>query len=236
MTQELTRTNGTELVELSFYPTGEEAALIESVITFAKGAREIVVSGPESFDGANQALREVATLTKGVDARRKERTAPIDELKRQWMDFFRQGEDALKAARAALEQQTQAWVRKQRELAAEQQRRANEAAEKERRRLDALAAKNIEKGNIEKAVQQAERAAAVVAPIIAAAPTKAEGVSTRTYWRFKVVDQKELPHMYLEPRMDALQKLVDSAHEGAAGLVNGAIEVWSEERTVVRGR
>lgn len=235
MTQELT-VREDAAVELSFNPTSEEAALIESVVTFARGARQIIVTGPESYDGANASLREVATLTKGVDARRKERTAPIDDLKREVMDYFRQGEDALKAARGALEQQIRAYSEKQRQIALEQQRKANEAAEKERRRLDALAAKNIEKGNIEKAVQQAERAAAVTAPIIAAAPTKAEGVSTRTYWHFKVIDQMQLPQMYLLPNEPALQKLVDSAHEGAAELVKGAIEVWSEERTVVRGR
>lgn len=225
-----------DAAEISFAPTDEEAALITSVVKFAEGAKALVVSDAASFEGANEALREVATLARGVDARRKERTKPIDDLKREMMDYFRQGETALAAARAALTQQTQEYVRRQQEIQREQQRRADEAAAKERRRLEALAAKNAEKGNVEKAVQQAERAAAVVAPIIAAAPTKAEGVSTRTYWHFEVIDQSLLQPFYLLPNEPAIQKVVDASKEHAAQLLNGAIRVWSEERSVVRGR
>lgn len=234
MTQELT-VREDAAIELRFDPTAEEAALIESVVRFARDAKALVVSDQASFDGANAAANEVATLARELDERRKQRTRPIDDLKRETMNFFRPGEDALKGARSALDQQTQAWTNRQREIQREQQRAANEAAEKERKRKEALAQKAVERGDVERAVQHAEAAAAVVAPIIAAAPTKAEGVSTRTYWKFKVVDQMQLPQMYLEPRMDALQKLVDSAHKGAETLVKGAIEVWSEEQTVRRG-
>ena len=219
-----------------FNPTGEEAALIESVIAFAKGAREIVVGDAASYDGAGQALREVATLTKGVDAKRKERTAPIDETKRQWMDFFRQAEDALKAARASLDKQRLMWEAEQKRIVAEQQRKANEAAEKERKRFDALAAKAVERGDAEKAVQHAERAAAVTAPIIATPLVRTAGVGSRTYWHFEVLDQTLLQQGYLLPNLPALQKLVDSAHENAPSLVNGAIRVWSDSQSLVRAK
>ena len=229
------REEAAEIVELSFNPTGEEAELIESVRAFADRAKTLVVSDAASYDGANQALREVATLTKGVDTRRKGRTAPIDELKRGVMNYFRQGEDALKAARAALWQQISAWEEEQKAIQREQQRKANEAADKERKRKEQLAQKAVERGDVERAVQHAEAAASVTAPIIAAPVTKSEGVGRRTYWHFKVVDQMQLPHMYLMPNEALIQNLVDSAHEGAPELLKGAIEVWSETQPLVRG-
>ncbi len=211
-----------------------DSILVESVIKFADRAKSLVVSDQASYQGANAALREVATLAKRVDERRNERTKPIDETKREIMEFFRQGEDVLKGARAALEQQIRAYGDEQRRIAAEQQRKANEAAEKERRRIEQVAAKAAERGDMERAVAHAERAATVAAPVIAAPVTKAEGVSTRTIWLFEVTDFMQLPANYLTADLKAIQGVVDALKANAPRSIPG-IRVWSEERTVVRG-
>lgn len=236
MTQELATYNvlGGE-TELSFTPDNETAAMLDSVTAFAATAKSLVVADAASFAGANESLREVATLAKALDTRRKVRTKPIDDLKKEIMDYFRKGDEALTGARAALSQQTQAWTRKQQEIQREQQRKANEAAEKERRRIAKLAVKAEERGDIDRAIAHSERAAMVQAPIIAQAPTKAEGVSTRTYWRFEVTDPMQLLPLYLLPNEPMIQKLVDALHENAPQSLPG-IRVWSEERVVVRGR
>lgn len=234
MTQELEiRDNGAEL--WSFDPDNETAQMLDSVTAFAATAKSLVVSDAASFDGANQSLREVATLAKALDTRRKVRTKPIDDLKKSIMDYFRRGDEALGGARLALAQQTQAWTFKQRDIQREQQRKANEAAEKERRRLDALAVKAEAAGNIDRAIAHSERAAMVQAPIISTAAPKAEGVSTRTYWHFEVTDPMALLPLYLLPNEPMIQKLVDALHENAPQSLPG-IRVWSEERVVVRGR
>ena len=212
-----------------------DGALIAAVVQFADRAKEIVVADVASYSGAMGSLREVATLTKKLEDDRKGKKQPLLQATRELDGAYRPAEEALKGARAAIEQQAHRYEREEAQKREAAERKARMEAEKERARLEKLAEKAEARGDTDKAAEFESRAAYVPTPIVPSQVPKVEGVGKRTYWKFEVIDQSLLPPFYLIPYEAAIQKLVDSSHEEAAKLVSGAIRVWSEERSVVRG-
>lgn len=179
-------------------------------------------------------LREVATFAKFIEDDRKKRTRVLDAERKAVMDEYRPVEVELATARQNLTDGIQKFDQEERRKAQEAQRAADLAAEKERQRLARLAEKAEERGDTAKADEFERRAefVATQAPV-AVAPPKVEGVSTRTVWKFEVLDAKRLPDRYLIPDMAALGAAVKNMGADATNLIPG-IRVWAEESTVVR--
>ena len=209
--------------------------LVTSVMTFAAVAKGLIIQSPEAYQGASEALREVATLTKKVDEARKDRTRPLDEEKKSIMAEYKPAEDALKDARFHIERERTNWEREQARIAAEAQRREEERAEKERIRLAKLAAKAEERGDMSKAAEFEQRAEMVVTGVVATGAPKAEGVGSRTTWYFEIEDESKLPREYLCADTEAIGGFVQSLKEKAIGRIPG-VKVLSRQITIVRSK
>ena len=100
----------------------------------------------------------------------------------------------------------QTWQQEQERIRMAEQRRlqaeADEAARKERERLEKQAAK-LKTPELKE--ERLEQAAMVVAPVVQIAPvTQAEGVSTRKTWKARVVDESKVPRTFLTINQQAL--------------------------------
>jgi hypothetical protein len=64
---------------------------------------------------------------------------------------------------------------------------------------------------------------------------KVAGVSTRTYWHWRISNRQEIKPDYLTPDDKLIKAIVDKKHKEAEGIVGG-IEVWSDEGMATKGR
>jgi hypothetical protein len=160
-------------------------------------ARALVIATPEAYEFAAGKLQEVKGRRKSLDELRRSMTRPLDEAKAAIMDLFRTPSERLEQAEAALKRALVAFSDEQERKRRAEQARLEEAARKEREKLQRQAEAAAAKGRDEKAAELEVRASTVVAPIAQVAAPKVAGVSFRSVWRFEVVDPSLVPREYL---------------------------------------
>ena len=164
------------------------------------------------FVQAAEDLKVIKGKYNEIENERKELTRPIDEGKRRIMDFFRAPLTRLASAEANIKRALLSYQQEQQRIAAENARKIQERADK--------AAAN---GKAKKAAELQQQAAAVEQMTIA---PKVAGISTRTAWHYRVVDESIIPREYLEPKDSVLSKLA-TATKGHLKIPG--IEFYSEE-------
>lgn len=123
-------------------------------------------------------------------------------------------EQPLLNAESLLKRALLAYNAEQDRIRREQETKAREAAEKERRRIEDRAAKQAEKGNEQRAEALREKAALVSTPVIETHTPKVAGLSTREMWDFEIQDETLIPREYLvvsEQRIGAVVRAMKSA-------------------------
>jgi hypothetical protein len=175
---------------------------------------------------AGEDLKRIKAAKDRLEKLRKSMTQPLDAAKKAIMDFFRGPEAQLEDAERRIKRAMIAYQDEQERIWREEQRRAEEAARKERERLAAQAQKAAASGKVEKAADLEQRAAAVVAPVIHREPPKVTGVATREVWKFEVTDPAAVPREYLmvdEKKLGAVVR----AMKGDTNIPG--VRVWSEK-------
>ena len=165
------------------------------------------VANPADYEVAGLELRRVKDAQKRLDELRKSMTRPLDAAKKAIMDFFRAPEDKLAKAEAGIKRAMVTYQDEQERLRREEQRRAEEAARRERERL-AEQAREAERKAREKAEAErkaAEEAAAAgraeeaaklqarAAATEAKAAEKVEAIETRAAAVVAPIIQREAP-------------------------------------------
>lgn len=208
-----------------------DVAAIAKVKDFAETNKGLIVSDEASYAGALQALQEVRTLQKELEAKRKELTQPLDARKREIMAMYKPADDACAAADFALVSATSKWSREQEAARRKVEQEAAARAERERQRAEAKAEEYREKGREDKADEWETKARFTPAPVVASNVPKVAGVSMRDEWKFEVTDKAKLPLNYLTPNEVAIGKVVAALKEehGIPG-----IRVWKEQVPVTR--
>jgi hypothetical protein len=159
---------------------GEAAGWLKSIKGFLKRIEDARVRITKPL---NDALREVNGQAKGAAAPFLEAEARIKRAMIEYSDE----QDRIRAA---------------------EQRRANEAAEKERLRLQEIADRAAAKGQEGKAEIFAERAQAVVAPVAQRAAPKIDNISIPKVWVYEIKDEDLIPREYLVVDEVRLRKVV----------------------------
>lgn len=201
----------------------ELAAQTDQLLQIATTYR---VTSPVEYENAGEELKKVKAAAKRLDEIRKSMTKPIDMAKKAIMDFFREPEAKLQRAEAGIKRAMIAYADEQERIRREEQRKAEEAARKEREKLEAQAAKALASGKVEKAEQLEQRAATVVAPVINREPPKVAGVNTREVWKFEITDAAAVPREYCSPDEKKIRGVVQ-ALKGDAKIPG--VRVWSEK-------
>lgn len=194
----------------------EEAATLlmaAQAVSVARGDFEI--SSEEEFTEVGNALREIQGRIKTVEARRKEWVDPLNKTVRSINGFFKPVVTEWESVVTCLKKA----------MAAYQQRKQEES----RKALEE-AAKIAAAGNATGMTEDAQQYQALVAKG-SALPPKADGITTRENWKFRITDASLVPREYLS---------VDEKKVGAAVKLSKGdtkipgIEVYREDTVVVR--
>lgn len=169
----------------------------------------------------------------GIDSRIKELTdqrmkitRPMDDAKKQIMALFSKPIDILTLCRNDLTRKIIGFDDHQRAIAAEKQRRLDEAAEAEKRRLAKLAEKAQARGDIEKADAFRDRESMTVAPVVQSESTTAAGTSFIERWGFEVVNPMEVNPRCMMPDEVAIGKIVRSMGDKAQDIVGPGVRIF----------
>lgn len=159
-------------------------------------AESLTITDAATYEGATEDLKAIKAKYREIEAERKALKQPIDEAARRVQSFFKPPLDFLTKAEGVIKRKLSDYSREQQRIQQEAQRKADEAARKERERLAARARKAEESGKAEKAEQLAQQAETVTAPVVARETPKVQGVSTRKVWKFRIKDRAKVPEQY----------------------------------------
>jgi hypothetical protein len=202
----------------------EATSLVNEVAAHVSDDYAIVTA--EDFTAGAEHLKLVKGAQKKIESLRVSITKPINDGLKAVNDMFRRPAEQLVEVEMRLKRALTSYEDEQRRIRLEEQRRADEAARKERERIEAQARRAAEAGKPEKAAQLEERAATVVAPVIQREPPKVSGLSSREVWRFEIADEKLVPREYMVVDPTKVRAVVN-ALKGAANIPG--VRVWSEK-------
>jgi len=187
--------------------------VMAQTVSAARGDFEIQTE--EQFLEVGNALREIQGRIKNVETRRKEWVDPLNKTVRSINGFFKPVVAEWETVVACFKRALTAYQRKK---------------EEESRKALEEAAKIAADGNATGMTQDAQQYQALVAQG-SALPPKAQGISTRESWKFRVTDASAVPREYLcvdEKKIAAVVKLSKGDTQ-----IPG-IEVYREDTVVVR--
>jgi len=205
-----------------------------------RAASGIVIANDAGYEDAARLLIDVDKAAKQINEKRLSLTRPLDTAKKQITDLFRgplerleQASGRIRSGMAAYNRAKEEAARIEREKQAAEARRI--AAEKEAERIAALEAA-LASGDTAQAEAIVEAPPPVVelppAAPVPAAP-KVAGVTTRTVWKFRIVNAAQIPREYLIPNEAVLQSIANAQKERA---IVAGVEFYSEQLVVRTGR
>lgn len=202
---------------------------------FLMQAKALVITEHEEYNMAADDLKRIKAKAKELDEQRKALTKPLDDQKREVMEFYRPATEFLTEAEKILKGAMATWQAEQERIAAVERARAAAAAAAEQQRLRdeaAALAKQAEEaaksGDAEAAFAaqvEAEERLAVAEVVTAnpvAEPAKQSGISYRSTWNAEVTNIVKLcefvvanPNMahLVEPNMTDLRKMAIAMRE-----------------------
>jgi tetratricopeptide (TPR) repeat protein len=205
----------------------ERAAIIQPAQHELSEAQTFAIVEARDYEAAGDRLKAIKGAQKLLEEKKRTLLNPVNATLKAIRDLFREPEETLVVAENLYKRAMIGYQQEQEDLRRAEQKKADEAAERERKRLEkeareieerAVAARQA--GDIRKAEKlekkadlKTDTAAAVVAPVIQREPPRVSGVATRENWYALVVDFKALvdavaagtvPLSALEPSMKVL--------------------------------
>lgn len=168
-------------------PSEQQLAQVSAPVL--ETAQSFVIDSPIMYEMAGDELKTIKLKYKQLEDQRKAITQPMDTAKKQVMDLFRKPLEMLEQAESAIKKTMLAYTTEQRRIAAEAQRKADEAAAAERKRMEEQAKAAQETGDAAAAVALQAASEMVVAPVVQLAPAKVSGISTTVRWSAEVTDK-----------------------------------------------
>ena len=192
--------------------TEEMEKLENSALTVYETSKEIEIQNDLQYSHEADHLKGVKGNAKEIETKRKELVKPFQEATKNLNAFFKKPLDLLKNAETNIKRAILAYDAKLEEERIAEQKKIDDLAEKERKRLAKLANKQEAAGNVEKAEETREKAVSV--PVqVANKPISIKGISRRDNWIFVITDPDKIPREYMIPDEKKL-KQVATAHKG----------------------
>ncbi|MBT9143618.1 MAG: hypothetical protein DDT29_02026 [Dehalococcoidia bacterium] len=216
--------------------TAEARRLEEAAEQHLVVAQAIAVYNADDYQSASKVLKAIKSHLKEVEDLRKGMTKPLDAAKAKIMAFFKPVTESLTNAETRTKKAMLAWQAEEEQKRLEEERRLQALARKEQERLDRLAAERAQrwedKGQLEKAEQIRDSVPVIPVPIVVREAPKAEGISTRAIWKFRIVSGEKIPREYLIPNE---KMLGDFARATKGTIAIPGIEFYAEEILASRG-
>lgn len=185
------------------------------------------VANPEQYVQAGDALKRVKGAKDRLEKLRKSFTQPLDQAKKAIMDFFRAPSDQLDQAESRIKRAMIGYSEEQERIRREEQRKADEKAERERQKLARQAEEARLAGKTERAETLDLRQAAVVAPIVQREAPKVAGTALREVWKFDITNEMDIPRGFLMVDESKIRKVVQ-AMKGDTNIPG--VRVYSEKQ------
>ncbi len=189
------------------------------------------IGNVEEYSGAAEHLRMIKSMQKEVEDQRKEITQPLVASQRAANAFFKPFADRLSNAERAIKQAMASWKSEQDRIAREEQRKRDQEAERKRKEQQRQAQAARDKGRHARAQNLEAQAAQSVAPVVRSEAPKAEGISYRKVWNFRITDEAKIPRKYLVVDEKKLRQVVKAL--GSDAEIPG-VEVYSEDQVAAR--
>ncbi len=141
-----------------------------------------------TYEDAATLLKIIKARKMEIEEERKNLKAPVLETGRRIDTLFKKPLDACTMAENALKMKIGEFLKAEEHKRLKQERIAREKAEKERIRLESLAVKAEERGDIKKADQFAERRDLVEEEPVIPAVKKVAGIRQTETWRASLID------------------------------------------------
>lgn len=206
---------------------GAKKAIKETEL-MVKNYQDYAIALPEQYTGAAEHLKLIKTRYDELEELRKSMTRPLDDSKKRIMDFFRRPLEALTNAENLIKRAMLTWQQTQEQIRRAEEARLAEIQRKEAEKLTERARKAEEAGKTERAeeLRQQAQEKEMFVPTVASTVEKIKGISTRTYWRYRVINEALIPRDYLIPNHE---KLAAIAEVTKGTLKVAGIEFYSEE-------
>jgi hypothetical protein len=213
--------------ELIVITPEEQKAIREPASAIVAAARAFKVVSGATYEEAGEQLKCVKAAAKALEDKKRTLLNPVNATLKAIRDLFRGPEEELVTAENLFKRSMLGYSEEQEELRRLEQRKADEAAERDRRRLEKEAREAEERakaardaGDIKKAEkleakadQRTDAAASVVPAVIQREAPRVGGISERENWTAIVTDMPALiaavaagtvPLMAIEPNMKFL--------------------------------
>jgi tetratricopeptide (TPR) repeat protein len=217
----------------------EEAAKVQikqEALALVDEARSIAVRNDEEFQEASEYLRtRCKAMRKRIDLVFEPMRKRTYEAYQEVMQQRKTVEDPIIKAEKIVKRSISAYIVQQeqerRKAEAEARKAAQELAEKEAlERAAALEAQGRQE-EAEAIIEEPIKAAPVVVPV---AKPKAEGISVRKVWKFRVVDVSKVDPKFLIADEKKIGQIVRSMKQEAPSVVGEGIEVYTEDVVAAR--
>lgn len=185
-------------------------AIIPDRDALAVRANALTIRTPEGYEEAAGWLKSIKGFLQVIEIARLKVTKPLNEALRARNAEAKEAAQPLLDAETKIKRSLIAYSDEQDRIRREEQRRQNEAAEKERQRLAEIAERAAAKGQDKKAENFADRAAAVQAPLVQTAAPKVGGISIPKVWTFEITDEDVIPREYLDVSEVRIRKVVNA--------------------------
>lgn len=195
-------------------------------------ARALRVTTAREQQSAVDQLKAIKTVNSRVAAFFAPMKKRADEAKRAILDAERKLTVPLaEAERLAKDAVAVFQWEQDRKAELDRQKAQAEADERARREKAALEKRAAVVKSPEKAQALLDQAASIVAPVIAIETEKAEGMSTRELWKYRVVDVAIVPREWMIPN-DAM--LAGYARSTKGKVPVAGVEFYSESSVAIR--
>lgn len=149
-----------------------------------------VIKTGDAFEAAALDLQSIKTAQKALEEKRKKVTVPLNAVVKAVNELFGAPAAALEKAEKVIKTAMTSYQLLEEKKRRDAQAAAEEAARKERERLEAQAIKAADKGQVEKAAALQATAAAIPQTVeIASAAPKVSGIAMRGTWKATVKDK-----------------------------------------------
>lgn len=195
-------------------------------------AQAYQIDSQEMLEAASDELKVIKDFAKDVEAKEKEFTRPLNDLKTKWIAFFKPARERLAEAERYLKGGIDKYLNDQEQKRIAAQAEADRLANIERTRLQAEAKRIIEAAATEPdqariiAAQEAQalidQSMFVPTPIIAAEVKKVSGMTQTHTFEAELIDKMELikaiasgqiPDVYVDVNMSLLNKQAKALKE-----------------------
>lgn len=196
-------------------------------------ANLIAITSEQEYKGAAEILKGFKAIQREIDDTFDPVIKANHEAHRQALEAKKKHSEPLKAAEVIVKKKLGTYSAEQEKIRREKEAKLREELrQKEEEERLAEAEKADEAGQDDKVEEILSRPAPAPVVVLPSETPKVAGISTRKTWKFRIVDEKDIPREYLKVDEVKIGQMVRALKENAK--IDG-VEVYAVDSIAARG-